>query len=170
MRAPAGLTGNPAVPAETRSDLTADPLQLTPIPAPYLGWGSCAMSTNSVRACGRSPLLAPPASTSAIEHMSLPFDAATRRLFGVPIASTVSQATGVAHVLAVDAVVVDTDSQDIGVQWPENSNSDGFSKNLIPRPVRRQIQNERAVTARRRVVGSDCIDLGCASNDEATAQ
>jgi hypothetical protein len=41
MRAPAGLTGNPAVPAETRSDLTADPLQLTPIPAPYLGWGSC---------------------------------------------------------------------------------------------------------------------------------
>ena len=41
MRAPAGLTENPAVPAETRSDLTADPLQLAPIPAPYLGWGSC---------------------------------------------------------------------------------------------------------------------------------
>jgi hypothetical protein len=60
----------------------------------------------------------------------LPFDAATRRLFGVPIASTVSQAAGVAHVLAVD-VVVDTDSQGIGVQWSENSNADGFSKNLI---------------------------------------
>jgi HK97 family phage major capsid protein len=48
------------------------------------------------------------ASTNAIEHMSLPFDAATRRLFGVPIASTVSEAAGVAHVLAQDAVVVDT--------------------------------------------------------------
>jgi hypothetical protein len=41
MRVPAGLTGNPAVPAATRYDLPADPLQLTPIPAPYLGWGSC---------------------------------------------------------------------------------------------------------------------------------
>lgn len=71
------------------------------------------------------------ASTSAIEHLSLPFDAATRRLFGVPIASTVSQAAGVAHVLAQDAVVVDTDSQGIGVQWSENSNADDFSKNLI---------------------------------------
>lgn len=69
---------------------------------------------------------APPASTSAIEHMSLRFDAATRRLFGVPIASTVSQPAGVAHVLAVD-----TDSQGIGVQWSENSSADDFSKNLI---------------------------------------
>ena len=34
MRAAAGLTGNPAVPADTRSDLTADPLQMTAIPAP----------------------------------------------------------------------------------------------------------------------------------------
>ena len=71
------------------------------------------------------------ASTNAIEHMSLPFDAATRRLFGVPIASTVSETAGVAHVLAQDAVVVDTDSQGMGVQWSENSNADDFSKNLI---------------------------------------
>ena len=38
---------------------------------------------------------------------------------------------GVGHVLATDAVVVDTDSQGIGVQWSENSNADDFSKNLI---------------------------------------
>ena len=28
-------------------------------------------------------------------------------------------------------VVVDTDSQGVGVQWSETSNSDDFSKNLI---------------------------------------
>jgi|EndMetStandDraft_7_1072992.scaffolds.fasta_scaffold01384_4 hypothetical protein len=41
MRAAAGLTEKPAVPVDTRSDLTADPPQLTAIPAPYLEWGSC---------------------------------------------------------------------------------------------------------------------------------
>ncbi len=55
MRAPAGLTGNPDVPAETRSDLTAAPLQLTPIPAPYLGWGSCYVNEQRPCVC-RSPL------------------------------------------------------------------------------------------------------------------
>ena len=71
------------------------------------------------------------ASTNAIEHMSLPYDAATRRLFGVPIATTVSEAAGASHVLAKDAVVLDTDTQGVGVQWSENSNADDFSKNLI---------------------------------------
>jgi len=54
---------------------------------------------------------------TAVEHLSLPFDAATRRLFGVPIVATVSQAAGVGHVLATDAVVVDTDTVGVGVQW-----------------------------------------------------
>ena len=49
----------------------------------------------------------------------------------VRVVTTVSQAAGVGHVLAVDAVAVDTDSQGIGVQWSENSNADDFSKNLI---------------------------------------
>ena len=35
------------------------------------------------------------------------------------------------HVLATDAVVVDTDSQGVGVQWSETSNSDDCAKNLI---------------------------------------
>jgi hypothetical protein len=61
----------------------------------------------------------------------LPYDPASRRLFGVPIVATVSEAAGVGHVLATDAVVVDTDSQGVGVQWSENSNADDFSKNLI---------------------------------------
>ena len=51
--------------------------------------------------------------------------------FGVPIVATVSEAAGVGHVLATDAVVVDTDSQGVGVQWSETSNSDDFAKNLI---------------------------------------
>ena len=39
-------------------------------------------------------------STNAIEHLSLPYDPASRRLFGVPIVATVGQAAGVGHVLA----------------------------------------------------------------------
>ena len=67
----------------------------------------------------------------AIEHLSLPYDPASRRLFGVPIVATVSQAAGVGHVLARDAVVVDTDTIGVGVQWSETSSADDFSKNLI---------------------------------------
>ena len=70
-------------------------------------------------------------STNAIEHLSLPYDPASRRLWGVPIVSTVSQAAGVGHVLARDAVVVDTDTIGVGVQWSETSSADDFSKNLI---------------------------------------
>ena len=45
---------------------------------------------------------------------------------------TVSEAAGVGHVLATDAVVVDADSQGVGVQWSENSNADDWSKNFDP--------------------------------------
>src|SRR6478752_4762812 len=45
-------------------------------------------------------------STNAVEHLSLPYDPASRRLFGVPVAATVSEAAGVGHVLAADAVVL----------------------------------------------------------------
>ena len=69
-------------------------------------------------------------STNAIEHLSLPYDPATRRLFGVPIVATVSQAAGVGHVLGADAVVVDTDTIGVRVQWSETSNTDDFAKNL----------------------------------------
>ncbi len=67
-----------------------------------------------------------------MEHLSLPDDPASRRLFGVPIVATVSEAAGVGHVLAVDAVVVDTDTLGVGVQWSENvQRPTDFSKNLI---------------------------------------
>ena len=45
--------------------------------------------------------------TNAVEHLSLPYDPVSLRLFGVPIVATVSEAAGVAHALATDAVVVD---------------------------------------------------------------
>jgi len=70
-------------------------------------------------------------STNAVEHLSLPYDPASRRLFGVPIVATVSEAVGVGHVLATDAVVLDTDTIGVGVQWSETSNTDDFAKNLI---------------------------------------
>jgi len=54
------------------------------------------------------------ASSNAIEHLSLPNDPASRRLFGVPVVATVSEAAGVGHVMAVDAVVVDTDTLGVG--------------------------------------------------------
>ena len=71
------------------------------------------------------------ATTNAIETRGLPYDPASRQLFGVPIVATVSQAAGVGHVLAVDAVVLDTSTEGVGVQWSENSNDTDFSKNLI---------------------------------------
>ena len=70
-------------------------------------------------------------STNAVEHLSLPYHPASRRLFGVPIVATVSEAAGVGHVSARDAVVVDTDSLGVGVQWSETSNDTDFAKNLI---------------------------------------
>jgi hypothetical protein len=69
-------------------------------------------------------------STNAIEHLSLRSDPASRRLFGVPIVATVSEAAGVGHVLAREALVVDTDTIGVGVQWSENSNDTDWSKNV----------------------------------------
>ena len=35
------------------------------------------------------------------------------------------------HVLGAEAVVVDTDTIGVGVQWSETCNTDDFAKNLI---------------------------------------
>jgi len=70
-------------------------------------------------------------SVTAVEHLSLPFDAATRRLFGTPIVATVSEAAGVAHVIGVGTVVVDTDTRGISLDWSENATADSFAKNMI---------------------------------------
>lgn len=70
-------------------------------------------------------------STNAVEHMSLPFDSASRRLFGVPVAVSVAETEGTAHLFATGAVALDTDTLGVQVQWSENSNADDFSRNLI---------------------------------------
>lgn len=69
-------------------------------------------------------------STAAIEHLSLPYDPATRRLFGCPVAVTVSATAGLGHVVAQDAVVVDTDTTGLSVQWSENV-GDSFQFNNL---------------------------------------
>jgi HK97 family phage major capsid protein len=70
--------------------------------------------------------------TNAIEFQAaLPYDPATRRLWGIPVVSAVAQTTGVGFVLARDAVGVDVDNQGVQLQWSENSNATDFSENLI---------------------------------------
>ena len=69
-------------------------------------------------------------SQSAIEHLSLPYDPATRRLFGVPVTTSNAQAAGVGHVLAADSVALDTDTRGVDVQWSENATAD----ELLPQP------------------------------------
>jgi HK97 family phage major capsid protein len=68
--------------------------------------------------------------TNAVEHLGLPYDPATRRLYGVPIATTISQTAGVGHVLAGGAVMVDTDNLGVQLTWSETSNATDFSQNL----------------------------------------
>ena len=70
-------------------------------------------------------------SVNAVEHMSLPYDPASRRLYGVPVVVSNSQAAGVAHAVAVDAVALDTDTAGVQVQWSENATADSFAKNQI---------------------------------------
>ena len=70
-------------------------------------------------------------STNAVEHLSLPYDPATRRLLGVPVTTSNARAAGVGHVIATDAVALDTDTRGVDVQWSENAAADSFGKNLV---------------------------------------
>ena len=70
-------------------------------------------------------------SQTAIEHLSLPYDPATRRLFGVPVTTSNAQTAGVGHVIASGAVALDTDTRGVDVQWSENATADSFGKNLV---------------------------------------
>ena len=71
------------------------------------------------------------ATQTAIEHLSLPYDPASRRLFGVPVTTSNAQAAGVGHVIASGAVALDTDTRGVDVQWSENATADRFGKNLV---------------------------------------
>jgi hypothetical protein len=68
---------------------------------------------------------------NAVELLSLPYDPAARRLFGVPIATSIAEAAGVGHLLATGAVALDTDNRGVDVQWSENATADSFGKNLV---------------------------------------
>jgi HK97 family phage major capsid protein len=71
------------------------------------------------------------ASQAAVEHLSLPYDPATRRLFGLPVVVTTAATAGAGHVLASDEVALDTDTRGVDVQWSENATADSFGKNLV---------------------------------------
>ena len=49
--------------------------------------------------------------------------------------TTNAQVAGVGHVLATDAIALDTDTRGVDVQWSENATADSFGKNLVFAPV-----------------------------------
>jgi hypothetical protein len=68
---------------------------------------------------------------SAVERQNLPFDAVSKRLWGIPVTTTVAATAGTGWVIGAGAVTVNTDSQGVQISWSETSNSDDWSKNLI---------------------------------------
>ena len=74
-------------------------------------------------------------SQAAVEHLSIPYDAATRRLFGVPVTTSNAQTAGVGHVLASGAVALDTDTRGVDVQWSENADRGLVRQEPRVRPV-----------------------------------
>ena len=71
------------------------------------------------------------ATTTAIEHIGLPYDGAARRLWGVPLVVSNVVTAGVSYTVATDAVGLNTDGRRAEVTWSETSNADDWSKNLI---------------------------------------
>jgi hypothetical protein len=71
------------------------------------------------------------ASQAAVEHLSLPYESAARRLFGVPVVVSNAQAAGVGHIIASGAVSLATDTRGVDVQYSENATADSFGKNLV---------------------------------------
>ena len=71
------------------------------------------------------------ATTNAIEHMSLPYEPASRRLFGVPVVVSNAQAVGVSHAVGSGAVGLDTDVAGVQVAWLETSNATDWQTNMI---------------------------------------
>jgi Phage capsid family len=80
-------------------------------------------------------------STNSVEHQGLPYDASQRSLFSVPIVTTNAQAAGVGHVLATDAVALDTDTRGVDVQYSENATADSFGKNLVLCSLRKPLHH-----------------------------
>jgi hypothetical protein len=60
-------------------------------------------------------------STTAIERSNLPFDAASRRLYGVPVVVVPALADGGGFAVAENAVALDTDSLGIQSKWSDTA-------------------------------------------------
>lgn len=68
---------------------------------------------------------------AAVEFQGLPYDAARRALYSVPLVVSVAQAQGVCTTLAAGAVGLNVDQRGVSVQWREASNAEDFSRNLV---------------------------------------
>ena len=81
--------------------------------------------------------------------MGLPYDPATRRLFGVPVTTSNAQTAGVGHVIASGAVALDTDTRGVDVQWSENATATSFGSTwsmLAVRVVTTQVFSARSAS------------------------
>jgi hypothetical protein len=67
---------------------------------------------------------------NAVDHLSLPFDAAARRLWGTPLVVSTA-AAGTSYSVAAGAVGLNTDGRGAELTWSKTSNADDWSKNLI---------------------------------------
>lgn len=107
------------------------------------------------------------ASSSAIEYQGLPYDAARRVLFGVPIATTVSATVGTGHVLAADAVVLDVDQEGVALTWSETSNDTDWASNLTR--ARSELRAQTSVLAPLGVVKATLAASGGASGSSGAS-
>jgi hypothetical protein len=71
------------------------------------------------------------ASTNAVEHLSLPYEPACRRLLGVPVVVSNAQAVGVSHAVGSSAIGLDTDVAGVQIAWSETSNATDWATNMI---------------------------------------
>jgi hypothetical protein len=68
---------------------------------------------------------------NAVEHLSLPYESSSRRLFGVPVVVSNAQAVGVSHAVGSSAIGLDTDTAGVHVAWSETSNARDWATNMI---------------------------------------
>jgi hypothetical protein len=67
---------------------------------------------------------------NAVEHVGLPYDAAARRLWGVPLVVSTAVTAGVSYSVAAGAVGLNSDTRGVETTWSEASNADDWSRNL----------------------------------------
>ena len=75
--------------------------------------------------------IAATATAGALEHSGLPYDAATRRLYSVPVVTDPIVTAGSAVAISDGSCAIDVDTDGVQVQWSENATPDSWVRNEI---------------------------------------